>query len=154
SIAKGGPVLIETITSARARSALIICIAALVSAECSNNSSPTSPSSTPPKTQPPTTSGAVTVAINPNPVPFSGQPVTDTPSCAGLKNTWYYDQVFRETGGSAVTFTSRVDSFDGFSVNNLTGLNIVVPANGTLTLHARWCSGNATTHVAQSTFSG
>jgi hypothetical protein len=96
----------------------------------------------------------VQVNINPNPVPFSGVPVTDTPDCATKKNTWYYDQVFQEMSGAKVTLSSRIDFFDGFSVNNVQGLNIGVPAKGTSTLKARWCSGNATTHTAQSTFSG
>jgi hypothetical protein len=94
------------------------------------------------------------VNINPNPVPYSGTPVTDTPECSDLKHTWYYDQIFEETAGVGVTFTGRVDSFDGFVVNDLSGLSIVVPARGTLTLHARWCSGNPTDHTARSTFTG
>jgi hypothetical protein len=97
----------------------------------------------------------VTVEINPNPVPFSGQPVTDAgPGCQNVKNTWFYDQVFTETGGSEVTFRNRTDTFDGFTVNELSGLNIVVQANGKLTLHTRWCSGNPTDHTARSSFTG
>jgi hypothetical protein len=94
------------------------------------------------------------VSINPNPVPYSGQPVTDTPECADLEHTWFYDQIFEETGGTGVTFTARIDSFDGFVVNNLTGLTIVIPPLGTLTLHARWCSGNPIAHTDLTTFSG
>jgi hypothetical protein len=96
----------------------------------------------------------VVVTIRPNPVPFSGQPITDTPACAGFGNTWFYEQVLRDAGGVAVTFTTRIDSFDGRVVNNLTGLNIVVPANGEVTLRSRWCSGNAVSHTAQSSFRG
>jgi hypothetical protein len=99
-------------------------------------------------------SGSVQVNINPNPVPFSGVPVTDDPGCATLKNTWYYDQVFTETGGNAVTITARTDYFDGFSVNIINGIAMDVPAKGSLTRKARWCSGNATNHTAQSTFTG
>jgi hypothetical protein len=94
------------------------------------------------------------VSIHPNPVPYSGVPVTDTPECEKLPHTWYYDQVFVETGGTNVTFNARVDTFDGFVVNNFTGLDIQVQARGTLTLRARWCSANPINHVAQSTFSG
>ena len=36
-------------------------------------------------------------------MPFSGQPITDVASCNGRANTWFYDQVLRETGGVAVT---------------------------------------------------
>ena len=124
---------------------------AIVAASCAKNS-PTSPSSKGPDL--PNATGSVQVGINPNPVPFSGAPVTDTPGCATLKNTWYYDQVFTETAGTAVTLTSRIDFFDGFSVNNIQGIAINIPAKGTAALKARWCSGNATGHTAQSTFSG
>ena len=57
--------------------------------------------------------GAVQVTVSPNPVPFSGQAITDIASCATRPNTWFYDQVLRETAGVAVTITRRVDSFDG-----------------------------------------
>jgi hypothetical protein len=126
-------------------------LAAAVSATCSK-ASPTAPSGTAPP--PPPNSGNVQVAIVPNPVPFSGVPVTDTPECANLPNTWYYDQVFDNTGGTGVTFNARIDTFDEFVVNNLSGLDISISANGTLTIHARWCSENRIAHVAQSTFSG
>jgi hypothetical protein len=96
----------------------------------------------------------VEVTINPNPVPFSGQPITDAAGCAGSKNTWFYEQVARETGGAAVTFTSRIDKFDGRVVNNTTNLSLVVPANGSLTIKSRWCSSQAVAHTAQTSFSG
>jgi hypothetical protein len=127
-----------------------LCLPAVISAACSNLL--TSPSSN--DSAPPPNRGSVHVSINPNPVPYSGTPVTDTPECSDLKHTWFYDQIFEETAGVGVTFTGRVDSFDGFVVNDLSGLSIVVPARGTLTLHARWCSGNPTDHTARSTFTG
>ena len=135
---------------------LLMCAAALISVTCKDTESPTAPSSTPPHatTLPPST-GSVKVEVAPNPVPFSGQPVTDAgPGCKDVKNTWFYDHVFTETGGSEVTFTNRTDTFDGFIVNELSGLKIVVQANGTLTLHTRWCSGNPTEHTARSSFTG
>lgn len=132
-------------------SSSLVVIAILV-ASCSKNGSPTSPSGQ--DVTLPNATGSVRVSINPNPVPFSGVPVTDTPGCATLPNTWYYDQVFTESAGAAVTLTSRIDYFDGFSVNNIQGISIDVPPRGSTTLRARWCSGNKTTHTAQSTFSG
>jgi hypothetical protein len=144
-------------------SVLFVCIAALVSTTCgSTQSSPTAPTSsaTPAATPAPTpaapaATGKVEIVINPDPVQFSGQAITDTPSCAGSKNTWFYDQILKEVGGADVTFTARVDSFDDRVVNNVTsGLNIPVPARGSLTLHARWCSATAAAHTAQTTFSG
>jgi hypothetical protein len=131
--------------------------AALICATCKDASptAPSSPTPTPPATTLPPSTGNVKVDINPNPVPFSGQPVTDAgPGCNNVKNTWFYDQVFTESGGSEVTFKNRTDTFDGFVVNELSGLNIVVQANGTLTLHTRWCSGNPTDHTARSSFTG
>jgi hypothetical protein len=92
--------------------------------------------------------------IKPSPVPFSGQPITDVASCAGSANTWFYDQVFTETGGSAVHFTHRTDEFDGRVVNNNIGADITVPAKGTATIRSRWCSASAASHTAKSTFTG
>ena len=66
--------------------------------------SPTSPSG---GAELPNATGSVKVSINPSPVPFSGVPVTDDPGCATKTNTWYYDQVFTESSGNAVTLTSR-----------------------------------------------
>jgi hypothetical protein len=135
---------------------LLMCGAALLCLTCKDAESPTGPTTTPPPTTtlPPST-GSVKVEVNPNPVPFSGQPVTDAgPGCNNVKNTWFYDHVFTETGGSEVTFTNRTDTFDGFVVNELSGLKIVVQANGTLILHTRWCSGNPTDHTARSSFTG
>ena len=129
---------------------LSLVLSALAAVSCSKNGSPTSPSNQ----DLPNATGSVRVTINPNPVPFSGVAVTDTPGCATLPNTWYYDQVFTEASGNAVTLTSRIDFFDGFSVNNIQGISIDVPARGTTALKARWCSGNPTNHTAQSTFSG
>lgn len=137
------------------RRLLFACGAALFSAMCSE-SSPTGPSSPnpPPGTTLPPSTGTVSVEIVPNPVPFSGQPITDASGCSGSKNTWFYEQVFTEAGGSEVIFRNRIDTFDGFTVNELSGLNIVVPANGTVTLRSRWCSANATEHTARSSFTG
>jgi len=47
----------------------------------------------------------------------------DVASCAGSKNTWFYDLVPREVGGTRVTPHSRVERFDGSTVNNPTGLS-------------------------------
>ena len=93
------------------------------------------------------------VAINPNPVPFSGQPITDIASCSSRPNTWFYDQVLRETGGVAVTVTERVDMFDG-AVTSRTNPSLRIAANGSSTLRTRWCSSTSAAHTAQTNFSG
>jgi len=142
--------------SATSSLAVFVVAASLISASC-KNSSPTAPSDTTPPAATPTPTPAtakVQVTINPNPVPFSGQPITDAAGCAGSKNTWFYSQIARETGGASVTFTSRIDKFDGRVVNTLNGLSMQVPANGSLTVQSRWCSSQAVAHTAQSTFMG
>ena len=98
--------------------------------------------------------GRVEVTVTPNPVPFSGQPITDASGCSGVRNTWFYQQELRELGGAEVTFRARVDTFDGFIVNDLSGLNIVIPANGSIVLSSRWCSATPAEHLARSRFTG
>jgi hypothetical protein len=95
----------------------------------------------------------VQVTVSPNPVPFSGQTITDIASCASRPNTWFYDQVLRETGGVAVTVTRRVDAFDG-AAGSATNPNLRIAANGSTTIRTRWCSVSSSAHTAQSTFSG
>ena len=97
--------------------------------------------------------GRLQVTINPNPVPFSGQPITDVASCRDRANTWFYEQVLRETGGVAVTVVERVDSFDG-AVTSRSNPNIQIAANGSTTIRTRWCSATASAHTAQTNFSG
>jgi hypothetical protein len=97
---------------------------------------------------------SVQVSVNPNPVPFSGAPITDAPECKGYAFTWFYDTVLQEIAGNSVTFTTRVDTFDGNVANNLTGLKIVLGPHDTVTLRTRWCSGASTSHSAQSIFGG
>jgi hypothetical protein len=95
----------------------------------------------------------VQATITPNPVPFSGQPITEVASCRDRPNTWFYDQVLRETGGVAVTITERVDSFDG-AVTGRSNPNLRIAASGSTTIRTRWCSSSASGHTAQTTFSG
>lgn len=137
--------------------AVICSLAFLWTAGCSTGqSTPTGPSQTvtTPAPAPASATGSVEITVNPNPVPFSGQPISDAAGCAGSKNTWFYEQILRETGGAAVTFTSRIDKFDERVVNNTTGISLLVPANGSLTVPTRWCSSQGVAHTAQSTFSG
>ena len=156
-------------------SVIRICVATALTASlagamaCSKAESPTSPTPTqsgPPVSTPapapapapaPTpgpTAGAVQITVNPNPVPHSGTPITDAAGCANVKYTWFYDQVFRETGGSTVTFTNRIDLFDDRETNNIGNLNIVVSANGTTSVRSRWCSSNPAAHSAQTRWTG
>jgi hypothetical protein len=95
----------------------------------------------------------VEVSVNPSPVPFSGQPISDISSCQSRPNTWFYDQVLRETGGVAVTVTERVDSFDG-AVTARSNPGLRIPANGSTTIRTRWCSSSSAAHTAQTNFNG
>jgi hypothetical protein len=139
---------------------LVFLVGALMmSSACSSSSNPAGPSETP-QNQTPAPSGnsnatgSVTITVNPNPVPFSGTPITDVAGCARRNNTWFYDIKLEETGGSPVTIHSQIDAFDGFVVNNLTGLKISIPARGSVTLNPRWCSSTSSKHTAQHTFTG
>jgi hypothetical protein len=130
-----------------------VIAAAVGAARCSGNSGalPSSPSGAP---SPTGAAASVRVTVNPNPVPFSGAPITDAAECANYANTWFYDTVLEEFAGGSATFTTRVDTFDGKVANNLTGLRIVLGPHDTVVLHTRWCSGASTTHTAQSNFGG
>ena len=144
---------------------LILAAAALtLAASACSDGTPTSP--TPSGTTPPTAGGppppsappaspvgALSVEIHPNPVPHSGARIPDAPGCANVQFTWFYDQVIKETGGSAVTLTNRIDLFDERETNNRT-VNIVIPANGSTTIQTRWCSSTRSVHSAQTRWAG
>ena len=137
---------------------VFLSAAGLLSSSCSSsNNTPTSPSSstsTPSNSTPSSAGpGSLSVTVNPNPVPFSGKAITDVSGCQNRNNTWFYQQVL-QSSGSAITITSEIDMFDGFVVNNLTALHMMVPANGTTTLNPKWCSSESKAHTAQSMFGG
>jgi hypothetical protein len=116
------------------------------------NTPPTQSGPTPP-TPAPNPVGAISVQINPNPVPHSGARIPDAPGCANVQFTWFYDQVISETGGSTVTLTNRIDLFDERETNNRT-VNVVVPANGRVTVPTRWCSSARGVHSSQTRWIG
>lgn len=102
---------------------------------------------------PPSTHFRVRFKIDPEPVPHSGKPITDTRSCRDLKYTWYYDQYIHGETGVPVTFTERENFFDGRFVNKNTQ-TIRLEGNGTVVLRTRWCSGHPIFHYAQTRFKG
>src|SRR5687767_12054852 len=154
-----------TVVHTLARGCQIVAAAAIVVAASACGGSPTSPdpvTTTPPTAggpPPPTNNpapsptGALAVQINPNPVPHSGARIPDAPGCANVQFTWFYDQVIRETGGSTVTLTNRIDLFDDRETNNR-AVNIVISANGSTSVPTRWCSSNRAAHSAQTRWSG
>jgi hypothetical protein len=97
----------------------------------------------------PTVGGFVLAKVNPNPVPYSGNPITDVRSCASLRHTWYYEQLLHsETGGNTYKFTERQNFFDGLYVSTTRETHELGP-NGTIKVNSRWCSGYAKPHWAQ-----
>jgi len=102
----------------------------------------------------------LTVTVSPNPVPYSGQPI-DTAVCAGKPYTWFFNEVFTESGGILVKLTS---------VTQHTGPNAgvpfplvapasnpnayTVPANGSLTIPWPTCLLDSTGTTIQHTFAG
>jgi hypothetical protein len=152
-------------TRASVIAAVSVCVVAVSSCSDSSPTAPTptaqaptqpGPAPAPPPTPAPAPQavGAVQITVNPNPVPHSGAPITDAAGCAGVRNTWFYDQVFQETGGSTVTFTQRIDLFDDRETNNISNLNVVVPANGSNSIRSRWCSSTRAAHTAQTRWTG
>ena len=147
--------------SARFLVTLLTGLIAFVVVGCGSESSPStapttpSPVVTPAPTPTPTPArGRVEMSVVPNPVPYSGDRIADVPGCVTSQNTWFYDQILTETGGSTVTFTQRIDLFDNSRTNDRSDLNIELPANGSITLRTRWCSATSVEHTAESRFSG
>src|SRR5687767_6213529 len=129
------------------RSWTLVCasLALVATVSCTTDKTPTGPDDTPAPQQNPAppapntnATASVKIEIRPNPVPFSGAPITDVASCAGSPNTWFYDQTFTESAGVSVRFTARTDMFDGRVTNNGSA-DITVPARGTTTIKSRWC---------------
>jgi hypothetical protein len=100
---------------------------------------------------PPTTDFRVRVTIDPEPVPYSGQPIADVSSCGSLRHTWFYDQIVQVEAATGVTIQVRENFFDGRFVNRNTE-KIWIPGNGTAVLKTRWCSGYPVFHYTQTLF--
>jgi hypothetical protein len=88
--------------------------------------------------------------VTPNPVPWSSQAID---GCS-LPNTWQYDQILSNSGGTRLTISDRADSFDGTEVSTRSGLGIVLAPGAQTSIRTRWCSANATEHRAQTRFMG
>ena len=114
---------------------------------------PPRPSPGAPVPEPPSTHFRVLLKVDPEPVPYSGRPVTDTTACRDLPHTWYYDQHLHAETGIGVTFTERENFFDGRFVSR-NSQTIQLQGNGTVILRTRWCSGHAKFHYAQTRFKG
>jgi hypothetical protein len=139
-------VVVNCSRSLRTRAVAFVTTAALIASACGGGTElPTGPSSIGGGSE-----GALSISINPNPVPWSSEP---TPNCS-LPNNWHYDQTLTNTGGTTVTISDRVDFFDGVEVSRRSGLGIVLPPGASTTITTRWCSGNNVQHRTQTNFSG
>jgi len=90
----------------------------------------------------------VIIKVNPEPVPYSGQPITDVSSCRNLKHTWFYEQIVHAETGIGITIQIRENFFDGRFVNK-NSEKIWIRGNGTAVLKTRWCSGYKVFHYTQ-----
>ena len=104
----------------------------------------------PTTTVPPT--AIVTISSASTQIAWSGAP-TNLPACSGSANTWYWDEVFVETAGVAVSLTSRTSVRDGVP-QAAASVGISVPAHGSFTNHTVYCFPSAAQHTVQSTFQG
>jgi hypothetical protein len=135
----------------------------LTAAACGSvEPSPTAPSPTPsavpspapsPAPAPSSGPGRLDVTVNPNPVPWSGNPIEGS-GCTGVTNTWFYSQVLVNTGGKAIVVSDRTDFFNNREVSRRNGLGINLAAGASTTLTTRWCSASVGPHTARTDFSG
>ncbi len=102
---------------------------------------------------PPNTHFRLMVKVTPEPVPHSGQPITNVAGCRDLKHTWFYEQVLHAETGIPVTITERENFFDGRYVNTIKE-TFQIGGNGTHRISSRWCSGYGIFHYAQTRFKG
>jgi len=92
----------------------------------------------------------LSIGINPNPVPISSQSI---PNCS-LPNTWTYQQVLSNDGGTEITISDRSDFFDGVMTGSRSGLGIVLRPGASQSITTQWCSANAIEHHTRTDFSG
>lgn len=123
--------------------------AGAVAALAGGGSSPRTPVATTPT---PPTRAVVTATAAPNPVPFSGSPITHA-QCVNVRNTWIYTVTLTETAGVAATFDRVVDRFNAVVTNDLQ-LTYRVSARGSTNIQYSWCSEGTGPHLVETTFTG
>lgn len=100
----------------------------------------------------PSTHPRVSIKIDPEPVLYSGTPITDVVSCRTLPHTWFYDVILHGETGVRVNVSERENFFGGRFTSKSGGFEL--GPNGTVVLHVRWCSGYPTFHYTQHRFKG
>ena len=101
---------------------------------------------------PPSTHPRVSIKVDPEPVLYSGAPITDVAACRSLPHTWFYDMKIHGETGVRVNFSERENFFEGRFVSRSGGFELA--PNGTVILHVRWCSGYPRFHYTQHRLKG
>jgi hypothetical protein len=157
----------KSITSVRLWSLIFGCMLALLVAACGSvESSPTGPSPSPaptpapapapapspsPSPSPAPSPGRLEISINPNPVPWSDQ---STSACGSDRpNRWFWDQILRNTGGTAITLTERVNYFNGDRVSTVSD-NTTIQPGAEFRRATIWCSALNEDHTFRTDYSG
>jgi hypothetical protein len=91
--------------------------------------------------------GALSIAVIPNPVPWSSEAVEN----CNLANRWRYEQVLTNSGSGPLTIADRIDFFDGVEVKRST-VDIELAPGASTTITTQWCSANNVEHRAQTNF--
>ena len=145
----------KSVNLIRTYSVLLVCLAALLLAVACGSTSPTSPdpgpTPTPTPTPTPNPSGTVTVTAEPNPVPWSNIAVDGCDS--STPNRWAWSQILVNNGPTAVTFSQRINYFDGAQVSNPT-LSLTLAPGERYTHPTRWCSAQNTDHTFRTDWVG
>ena len=135
------------------RALVIVTLALHVGCGSNQSDAPGSPSN-------PFDKPVLTITVSPNPVPFSGQPVTFS-ACVGIPNTWFYNEVFTESGGILVTLNSAIATYANGRTQTITftapagnPYAYTVPANGTLSVSWPSCFPTMSGNTVQHTYSG
>lgn len=85
------------------------------------------------------------ITITPNPVPET--PAAIIAGCdSSTPYRWRWDQVLENTGSGSVTFTQRVNFFDGTQVSAPT-FTLTLSPGEKHTQTTNWCSGVDTAHT-------
>ena len=95
--------------------------------------------------------GALSVAVTPNPTPFSGAAFA---FCPGNPNTWTYSETIQETNGVGMTVLQRSYSIDG-QFSSQAASNLSIPARGSVALNNLiWCRTGPGPYTVQTTYIG
>jgi hypothetical protein len=92
------------------------------------------------------------IEVTPNPVPWSDTPIDGCGS--DRPNRWVWDQILRNTGGTRITLTERVNFFNGDQVSRPTGFSISIEPGASHTQTTRWCSALDGDHTFRTDWSG